>query len=222
MKISSTNKYLEKLFNNTFSPNDEIVTIKDGVYENRLFEIKFNIPTNWHLVGVNKYEEINSKQILNGDADKYKKELLDSLYGYTCFITKYHPDTDEHDGIVTPTVAFSILCKDDGYKNTSLEEYAELLDPSNNSFHPLKKFKILEKGNIYQKDHYNHILYKTEYLFEHQEIEKGIMVEMDVLNIDYNDIFLDFSMTQCKVQGEVAQKEFDELIKSITLNRTHD
>ena len=45
------------------------------------------------------------------------------------------------------------------------------------------------------------------------------MVEMKVLNIDYEDYFLDFSMTQCKNQGQIADNEFTGFMNSIKLKK---
>ncbi|BDS11061.1 hypothetical protein [Aureispira anguillae] len=215
MKISAQNKYLQQLINESTENLENIVTVSNNIYHNRLFEVRFEIPKNWHLISINKYKEIIQGQKIN-IPDEEKNKLIEEMAGVACYISKYSLDNDEKDGIISPVICFTIDAKDAFTKNLSLEDYIALLDNKVASS-AIKGFKILEKGEPQKLNNVDSITYKTEYLFEHEELEEGVMVEMNVLNIDHGDVFLDFSMTQCKAQGEIAQNEFDSFVNSIRL-----
>ena len=100
--------------------------------------------------------------------------------------------------------------------NITLQEYAEKLAYQCDAEYPmLKNFKILNRGEIFTQSYHNFILYNTEYLFEHPDLVNGIMVELNVLNIELEDFFLDFSMTHCKAQNEIETEVFNNFVKSI-------
>ena len=215
MNEKSSNEYLIKLFNPDSSDDLKPVIIEKELYINRLFGISFLIPVGWNIVGYTKFEEGIKAQKLQGLYELRKDILLDEP---ALLITKYNLENDDMDGIVTPTINFQIIPKDPDLK-LSLLEYANSLgiNPEINPYHMLKRFKILKYGTIYEKDGYNYIMHETEYLFEHKELKNPTMVELNILNIDYGDFFLDFSMSQCKAQNEIADVEFRQVIDSIKL-----
>lgn len=210
------NKFLNNLINSSYDEN--IVEVIDNIYHNKLFDISFEIPQSWHIVQLEKFNELAKKQKFK-DSVEFLKEYLYSSIGFPCcVITKYDPDSDLYDGIVSPTINFSISPKENEKPNISLRDYALLLD-INEGESILNNFKILEKGDVFQHGGYSHIYMETEYLFEHPELDPPVMVEMTVLNIEYEDFFLDFSMTQCKSQGEIADNEFKLFFNSIILRK---
>jgi len=210
------NKFLSNLIN---SPSEEnFIEIVDNIYQNKLFNISFEIPQGWHVVQLEKFNEIARKQKFKDSAEFLKEYLYDSIGFPCCIITKYDPDSDLYDGIVSPTINFSISPRENEEPNISLKEYALLLDIDEDES-ILNNFRVLEVGDVFQHAGYNHVYVETEYLFEHPELESPVMVEMTVLNVEYGDFFLDFSMTQCKSQGEIADVEFKLFFDSIMLGR---
>jgi hypothetical protein len=167
MKVTSENKFLEKLFNDSFNSDDDIITFNNGKYENRLFEIKFKIPDNWHYLEINNYSDIIGKQILSDIGEAHKDEIINLVDSNTCFVTKYDINSKDHDGIVSPSNSFSIVLKED---KTSLEEYAELINTTvAPQKHILKKFNVLGNSGLLKIDGY--MLSFTRLLFIKQPCE---------------------------------------------------
>ena len=216
MTEKSSNEYLIKLLNRGHSDALKPIIFENGFYINRLFGISFLIPEGQHIVGFNKFEETLRNQKLQGLYELRKDLLLDEP---ALLITKYNIESDEMDGIVTPTINFQIIPKDLNL-TISLQDYANSinLNPEVNPYHMLKRFKVLKYGSVNEKNGYKFIMHETEYLFEHKELKEPVMVELNILNIDYGDFFLDFSMSQCKAQNETADDEFSQVLDSIKLN----
>jgi len=208
--------YFQSLLNKQI--DKDIVEVIDNSYINHLFNVSFEIPQNWNFIHLEKFNELASKQTFKYSYEDLKEFMFSSEGSTFCVATKYDPDSDEHDGIISPTINFGIISKDLDNKDISLIDYALQVD-INEQYSILKDFKILNKGEVFSQNGFDHISIDTEYLFEHPELDKGIMVELTILNIDFGDFFLDFSMTQCKYQGEIANEEFNTFIKSIGLNK---
>ncbi|NQY30628.1 MAG: hypothetical protein HRT69_14295 [Flavobacteriaceae bacterium] len=209
------NNFLNDLFNK--SAELPIVTIKNNVYTNHLLGISFEIPENWYIVSIQRFQQEGRKQKFNNQYENIKHELIELFDSPIIVLTKLDIDNDEYDGLVSPTINFSVDLKENEYEEMKLFEYANEIDIEEDEC-LLKKFKINKKGDVFEKDNSEFILFDSEYLFEHDELEEAVMVEFSVLNADYNDFFLDFSMTQCKLQGQDTEEEFNSFINSIKLN----
>ena len=109
MTEKSSNEYLIKLLNRGHSDALKPIIFENGFYINRLFGISFLIPEGWHIVGFNKFEETLRNQKLQGLYELRKDLLLDEP---ALLITKYNIESDEMDGIVTPTINIQINPKD--------------------------------------------------------------------------------------------------------------
>lgn len=216
MEDFNQNSFFKYLFNK--SQEVQISEVKDNKYINNLFEITFDIPNNWHVVSMATFNEVAAQQTIKRSFEVFKSEILDTIGYPSCFLTKHDPNSTEHDGVISPTINFSIISKDKDYLNMSLSQYANLLDQDEEET-MLTDFKIVTKGEVYERDGYDYIQFDTEYLFEHPDLDQGVKVEMSVLNIDYYDFYLDFSMTQCEVQGEIAENEFKTFVNSIKLKK---
>ncbi|WP_425077853.1 hypothetical protein [Psychroserpens sp. S379A] len=208
------NDFLQDLFNK--STDHPIVTIDNNKYTNHLLGISFYIPKNWNIVSIQKFNKEARKQIFNDPYEGLKPDVFELFDSPIIVMTKLDSNDDKYDGIVSPTINFSIIAKENEYKEMSLYDYANEIDIDENK-KLLKRFSIIKKGRIFQKNGFDYIKFDTEYLFEHPELENGIMVEFSILNIDFKDFFLDFSMTQCKIQNQNAEKEFRSFIESIKL-----
>jgi len=210
------NNFLQDLFNK--STELPIVTLDNNKYTNHLLGISFDIPKNWNIVSIQKFNEEGRKQTFNDPYEELKPDVFELFDSPIIVFTKLDPNNDKYDGIISPTINFSIITKEIGYEVMSLFDYANEIDiPENKNL--LKMFRINKKGNIYDKNGFDYIQFDTEYLFEHPELKNGVMVEFSILNIDFKDFFLDFSMTQCKVQNQNAEKEFKSFVGSIELNK---
>lgn len=169
-------------------------------------------------INCNDFHNIVRQQILVGEFEHFKDELYNCIGQPSLFISKFDPSSDKYYGLVSPVLNFSIIPKYPEYEGLSLTEYADLIDKDNYfGYSMLKKFRVINKGDLFKSNGVNHVLYETEYLFEHEEMDGGIMVEMSILNIDYGDFFLDFSMTGCKTQGNTVSVELENILESITL-----
>lgn len=208
------NEFLRRYVNS--EEKGDFIEIENGRYVNRLFQLSFEIPKSWHVLKLEKFDKMARKQKLKESLD-FLKDSLYNVFGHPCLVlTKYNPDSNELDGVVSPTINFSIINKD-SEPNTTLKEYALQLDLQEDES-ILNKFKVTNIGKEFELKGHKRIIVDTEYLFEHTELDRPVMVEMKVLNIDYNDFYLDFSMTQCKNQNQTADTEFEEFMKSIILN----
>jgi hypothetical protein len=216
--MSNPKSFLKNLFDDSTNKSFEIAFVENGSYINRLLGISFKIPEGWNIVQIDRFDEIKRMQKLQGIYEDFKDEIYNHVGNPLLLCTKYHPDSKDHDGIVTPTINFSVITRTEENKNVSLLEYAEQLSTKSEfGYEPIKNFRITNRGSICEYQKHNFIKYETEYLFEHEELPGGIKVEMDVINVELEDFFLDFSMTHAKEQGEVATKEFDEVINSIKI-----
>lgn len=210
------NNYIEKLLSKQIGGSDSFIQLNNDQYINDLFGISFHLPKGWHIINPSQVKEAASNQKLIGEYEYYK-EALNLFTLPSLMVTKYNPDAHEYYGLVTPTLNFSIISKNPDYKNFSLVRYADMIEGDGFGYHMLKEFNVLHKGDIYKNNGYDCIKYNTEYLFEHEELDFGIKVELSVLNIDYGDFFLDFSMTDCKFQNQDESASFKMIENSIEL-----
>ncbi len=211
------NSYIEKLLSDKARDSDSFIRFEKGRYINDLFGISFQLPKNWFIINANQIKEAANNQKLIGEYE-YHKEELDFFQLPSILVTKYNPDSDKYYGLVTPTLNFNIISKNPDFQNLSLREYADLIECKDGfGYHMLKDFNVSKKGNVYTDKGYDFIKYDTEYLFEHEELDIGIPVELSVLNIDYGDFFLDFSMTDSKYQNQIETESFTIIEKSIEL-----
>jgi hypothetical protein len=217
MKKTKFTLYIENLLKQEGTVSNSFIRLENDTYYNDLFGISFRIPKNWFVANKDQMFEAANNQNLVGEYEHYKEEL--DLYELPSFLaTKYNPDSSDIYGLVSPTLNFNIIPKQPEFQGLSLKEYAELIDSTEGfGYHMLKKFQVTHRGNIYYRNGYDFIKYDTEYLFEHAEIDTGIMVELSILNIDYGDFFLDFSMTDCKHQNQVEIENFKMIERSISL-----
>jgi hypothetical protein len=218
--ISGSNDYLLKLINKFQTSDNELAYIQDGFYFNKLFNISFKIPNEWHIVSVSTFNKKIKEQKFQGLFEIAKENLLTYFDTPSCLVTKYDPESNDHDGIVTPTINFNIIPPGPNSDLMTLEDHADSLDinPEVQPYHFLKEFKIKKKSFLNPINGNKAIKIETEYLLESNELEKPVKVEMDVIFIEYGEFILDFSMTQCQVQNQIANKEFIEVLESIKLN----
>ena len=215
MNQSKQNKFLNDLFNK--STDLPIISIDKNRYTNNLLGLSFEIPKGWNIVSTEDFTAGFNKQIFDSEFEEIKYELIEFFESPILVLTKLDINDNEFNGIVSPTINFSVDLKLGEYSDISLFDYANRLDiPGDQCL--LKNFKIVNKGEIFKKEEFQLIKFDSEYLFEHEELEKSVMVELSVLNVDHNDFFLDFSMTQCKHQNQSADEEFSLFIDSLKLN----
>lgn len=218
MKSKTINNFLNDLIKEDSDKNFDFCYVKNGRYYNDLFGISFEIPSDWFIVNMDDYDEAINKQTLVGEYEHYRDELEAFKDLPSIMVTKYDPNSEKYYGLVSPTLNFNIIAKEPDYKDYSLRDYAELIDSQDGFGYPmLKKFRVTNKSDIFNIKGYDYIQYDTEYLFEHKDIEIGIMVELSILNIDYGDFFLDFSMTDSKEQNQVETDAFNRIINSLIL-----
>ncbi len=216
MQGSSNKMYIDKFLLKELSTDP--VFIKDDTYCNELFGISFLIPKNWFIVGFSEVNKAIEQQKFVGEYEYYKYEIAGFFDQPALMLTKFDPNSTKYHGLVSPTINFNIIPKEPDYEDFTLEEYAELLESQEGfGYDMLKEFRIKDKTNVFNRKGFDYIRYDTEYLFESREIEIGIMVELSIWNIDFGDFFLDFSMSDCIAQNQVAKEEFDRTIDSINL-----
>jgi hypothetical protein len=216
-----SNSFLFNLLNNIQSSTEELAFVKDGTYYNKLFEISFKIPDGWHVVNINTYNRIINDLKFQGLFEIAKEKFIEAFETPACFITKFDPESNEYDGIVSPTINFNIIPPESGSIKMTLEDHAKSLtiNPEILPYHLVKEFKILNQNRIVPICGFNTIKIETEYLFEHKELKEPVMVEMDIIFIEYGEYTLDFSMTQCIKQNQTAPFEFATVLDSIVLKK---
>ena len=182
-----------------------------------MFGISFTIPDKWFVVDSSDFKFAIDNQKFVGEYEYHRDKFDDAFELPSLLTTKFNPKSDKYYGLVTPTLNFQIIAKDPDYTGMTLQEYAELIDREVFGYHLLKDFRIINRGQIYNVNGFDFIKYDTEYLFENREIEIGFKVELSILNIDYGDFILDFSMTDCKAQNQIETDNFNMIIDSIEL-----
>ena len=218
MKKKNINTVLKSLLDTSGENNVKLIELEGGTFRNNLFGITFNFPEDWFVVNREQLIELVENQLMVGEYE-HLKEKLEFENQPSIIITKYDPSSDKYFGLISPTINFSIIPKHPDYSGYSLIEYADLIDSGMAfGYHPLKNFEVLKKGAIWTIDDYDAVNYETQYLFEHQDIDFGITVQMQVINIDYGDFFLDFSLTDCAEQNQKESEVFKSLIESIQLS----
>jgi len=216
MELPKSNTQFQEWVESFINGNKDFVYIENDRYHNKLFGISFEIPRDWYILTYNDFDNAFNQQALVGEFEHFKNELYQCISQPSLLISKYSPASEEHNGIISPVVNFSIIAKEPEFRGLTLTEYADLLESENPlGYNMLKNFRITNKGRLFKKDGFEVILYETEYLFEHIETDTAVMVEMYVWNIDFGDFFLDFSMTECKGRGQFAKQDFQNIIESI-------
>lgn len=215
---SDSSDFLSNLFANK-DLVDESVTIKNGIYENKIFDISFKIPDGWNIVCFDTYHEKMREFKFQGILEIAKEKLLTLFDTPFCVVTKYDLESKEYDGIVSPTINFNIIPQDNNSGKMTLDDHADSLtiNPEVSPYHFIKGFKVKNKYPINPINGHKGIKIETEYLFENEELKEPVIVEMDVNFIEYGDFLLDFSMSHCHAQNQIATKEFKEVLESIKL-----
>jgi hypothetical protein len=217
MDKSKFNTYINNLISQEKSVSQSFIRIDNGNYNNDLFGISFNFPEDWFVANKKQIYEAGDNQKLVGEYEYYKDELIFNELPLL-FVTKYNQDNDELFGLVSPTLIFDIIPKNHEFNGLSLNDFPDIFNSQERfGYLMLKQYKMTSRGNLSHRNGFDYIKYDIEYLFEHKEIEVGIMVELSKLNIDYGDFFLDFSMTDCKCQNEIETENFKKIEESILL-----
>jgi len=68
------------------SNEKRIVEIKNNVYQNNLFNISFQIPKSWHVVQVEDFNKLATKQKFKESAEFLKDYVFETI-GSPCLVT---------------------------------------------------------------------------------------------------------------------------------------
>lgn len=129
-----------------------------------------------NILSYNDFNNAFNQQTLVGEFEYFKNELYQCITQPSLLISKYNPASEEHHGIISPVVNFSIIAKEPEFKESTLAEYADLLERNSAlGYNMLRNFRITNKGGLFKKDGFDIIMYETEYLFEHIEIDTAVM-----------------------------------------------
>ncbi|MCX8531470.1 hypothetical protein [Chryseobacterium luquanense] len=193
------------------------VLTNNNIYVNKKLGIYFVKPENWGFIAVKDFGTLKNKQLIGSgleeDSDEIWKELGDPI----CMITKFYENAPEYYGIFSPTITLNVTPKSElEYLGcVTFEEIIEMSAIGTSSL--LKDFKIIREYIPYTINNIKFHEFDAEYLFEHIEIDKPLLVELKILKTEHNGYYYDFNFHQSKTQNQTAEVEFQKFISSIQL-----
>lgn len=194
----------------------QAVVIHDDAYVNRKFGILFHKPHNWGFIAAKDFGKLKSAQKIGEGLDMTQDEIWNDLGDPVCVATKYYEDLPEYKGVFSPTITLQITPKTEiegGFE--SLEELIEMSHFGVAAL--LKDFRLVKAYEPYYISNCRFYEFDAVYKFEHEEIDKPLMVELKTLKAEHNGFYYDFNCHQSKEQGQTAEEEFQEFKKSIKL-----
>lgn len=197
-------------------PYQAVITAED-VYINKKLGILFYKPKGWGFVNVKDFGRIKDGQMLDNGWYKSKEEIWEDLGDPICMATKYYKDLPENKGIFSPTITLNITPKSE-LADIGYETFEELIAMSEYGVSTLlKEFKIIKRYTPFKISGCKFYEYDAEYLFEHEEIDNPLKVDLKVLKAEHKDFYYDFNCHQSITQNQIASKEFEKFKKSIKL-----
>ncbi|MFC5271549.1 hypothetical protein [Adhaeribacter terreus] len=200
----------------SIDPFQSVITT-DDVYINKKLGILFHKPKSWGFIKVADFGKLKDSQILNEGWEEIKELVHEEIGEPICIATKYYHDSPDNKGIFSPTITLNITPKEE-LEDLGYESFEELLKLSKEGVSQiLKDFKVLKEYEPYYLSGSKFYEYDAQYLFEHIDIDKPLLVELKVLKAEHNGFYYDFNCHQSSEQNQVAIREFDEFKKSIKL-----
>ena len=193
------------------------VAVNQDAYINRKLGVLFYKPRDWGFISVKDFGKLKSKQIIGGGLEETSEEIWNELGDPICVMTKYYEDRPEQKGLFSPTITVNITPKSE-LAEVDYESFEELIELSGYGISlVLKDFRIIKSYDPYISSGCRFYELDAEYMFEHVEINEPLKVELKVLKAEHNGFYYDFSCHQCKTQNQVADKEFNEFLKTIRM-----
>jgi hypothetical protein len=193
------------------------VAINDNIYVNKKLGIIFHKPQDWGFIAIKDFGKIKSEQIIGEGLDQSTDEIWEELGDPICITTKYYQDKPEFKGIFSPTITLNITPKEE-LEYLGHDTFEELIGMSEYGVSKLlKDFNVIRRHEPYFISECKFYEYDAEYMFEHNEINEPLKVELKVLKAEHNGFYYDFNCHQSKTQRQYADKEFEEFKKTIKL-----
>ena len=200
----------------TVDPLQSVITNKD-VYVNMKLGILFQKPGPWGFIHVRDFGQLKEEQILGNGWNDLKEEVWEVIGEPICIATKYYEDLPEHKGILSPTITLNVTHETEleDVQFESLEELMRLSEFGTSQL--LREFHVTKRYEPYKISGCKFFESDAEYLFEHVELEHPLKVELKVLKAQHGPFYYDFNCHQSTETGQTADKEFEELKRSIKL-----
>ena len=151
MEIPKSTKDFQEWIESFINADKDFVYIRNGKYYNELFGISFDVPGDWYILKYNDFANAFNQQTLAGVFEHFKNKLYQYITQPSLLVSKYDPASDEHHGIISPVLNFSIIAKEPEYMGITLTEYAELLAKESALGYMLKNFKVTKKENYLRR-----------------------------------------------------------------------
>jgi len=197
-------------------PLQAVVTNND-IYINKKLGILFYKPKDWGFLNIKDFGKLKDEQILGNGWNDDKEKVWEDLGDPICLATKYHQDLPQYKGVFSPTITLNITHKSE-FDEFEFENFEELMNLSQSGIsNILTDFRVLRKYDPYEICGCKFYEYDAEYLFEHIELPKPLIVELKVLKAEHNNFYYDFNCHQSKAANQIASKEFEQFKRSIKL-----
>lgn len=193
------------------------VGINKNAYVNRKLGILFQKPEGWQYVYVHDFGELKKRQKLSNRTKLSDDEIWEEMGDHICVITKYAPDKPEFHGIFSPTITVSATPEPEMFDRGiyGIQHLNEL--SADGTAKILKKFKRLKTYPVYTVSEVEFHEFDAEYLFEHVELERPLLVQLKTIRALSNGIYYDFNFHQSNQAQQTAEKEFADFKVSIRL-----
>lgn len=196
-------------------PFQAVITSND-LYVNKKLGIIFSKPQGWGFLNVKQFGKLKNDQILQDGWNENKEEVWKDLGDPICIATKYYEDLPKYKGIFSPTITMNITHKSEIENEDDIFEDILGMSAYGTSL-LLKEFNVVKQYEPYDISGSKFYEYDAEYLFEHEEIDAPLKVELKTLKTKHNDYYYDFNCHQSLAQNQVAAKEFIDFKNSIKL-----
>lgn len=193
------------------------VVIDGNWYINRKIGLAFEKPPGWHFVHTKDYGSLKEGQIIGTDLEETDEEIWHEMGEPACLLTKYDQQDPALKGVFSPTIMLHLGSRM-VYDEANVDSFREFLELTRTGTAAiLKDFQFLHwlptqeiSGcEIHEAD--------STYLFEHQEIEKPLPVELKSIHFLNKKHLFSINLHQSAAQGQLATEEFDQFLKSMRI-----
>lgn len=197
------------------APSLQAALTNDRAYVNKKLGILFERPENWEFIHIKDFGSLRAQQNLEEVWFATQEEMWEDLGDPICMATKYAQDDPTFKGVFSPTISVYITPETE-VKDDQIQTLEDVIHASEyGTALMLKDFKVIRRDQPYTRMGLTFYERFATYLFDHEELNQPLPVELLVLSTEHNGLIYDFNMHQCRTQGERAEREFEEFVRSI-------
>lgn len=201
----------------TFDPLQAVITSQDW-YVNRKFGLMCRKPADWTFVHVTDFGRLKEGQILTDEYEEMRKEGHQVLADPLVLMTRYDPDDPQFKGRFSPTITVHAAHRSQVTGMWGIDTFEDSIRwggrEARNMLKEFQTTQTFEQIGLCGCNSYEH---RATYLFEHEEAQQPVTVELRIIHIEHGDLFYDINMHQSSQSNELAGDLFDAFVASIRL-----